>query len=52
MWAGFSGLAVAIGPVTGGLLLKHFTWSSVFWVNIPLGAIALIAGYFMIPDVP
>ena len=49
VWAGFSGLAVAIGPVTGGLLLKHFSWSSVFWVNIPLGAIALIAGYFLIP---
>ena len=49
VWAGCSGLAVAIGPVIGGILLRHFSWSSVFWVNIPLGAIALIAGYFMIP---
>jgi MFS transporter, DHA2 family, multidrug resistance protein len=49
VWAGFSGLAVAIGPVTGGLLLKHFDWSSVFWVNLPIGAVALIAGYFVIP---
>jgi MFS transporter, DHA2 family, multidrug resistance protein len=49
VWAGFAGLAVAIGPVTGGLLLRHFEWSSVFWVNLPLGALALIAGYFLVP---
>jgi EmrB/QacA subfamily drug resistance transporter len=49
VWAGFSGLAVAIGPVTGGLLLRHFDWSSVFWVNLPLAAIALLAGYLLVP---
>jgi EmrB/QacA subfamily drug resistance transporter len=49
VWAGFSGLAVAIGPVTGGLLLRHFEWSSVFWVNIPLVAIALVAGWYLVP---
>jgi EmrB/QacA subfamily drug resistance transporter len=49
VWAGFSGLAVAVGPVIGGLLLRHFEWSSVFWVNLPLGAVALIAGYFLVP---
>ena len=49
VWAGFSGLAVALGPVTGGLLLQHFEWSSVFWVNLPLGAVALVAGYFLVP---
>ena len=49
VWAGFSGLAVALGPVTGGLLLEHFSWQSVFWVNLPLGAIALVAGAFLVP---
>ncbi len=50
IWAGFSGLGVAIGPVTGGLLLEHFSWSSVFWVNLPIGAIALVAGFFFVPE--
>ena len=50
IWAGFSGLGVAIGPVTGGLLLEHFSWSSVFWVNLPIGALALVAGWFFVPE--
>jgi EmrB/QacA subfamily drug resistance transporter len=49
VWAGFSGLGVAMGPVVGGLLLKHFSWSSVFWVNIPIGLTALVAGMFFVP---
>ncbi len=49
VWAGFSGLGVAIGPVTGGLLLEHFSWHSVFWVNLPIGLLALVAGAFIVP---
>jgi EmrB/QacA subfamily drug resistance transporter len=49
LWAGFSGLGVAIGPVIGGVLLRHFSWSSVFWVNVPIGLTALIAGIYLIP---
>lgn len=49
IWAGFSGVGVALGPVTGGLLLKHFDWSSVFWVNLPIGIVALGLGAVVIP---
>jgi EmrB/QacA subfamily drug resistance transporter len=49
IWAGFSGLGVAIGPITGGFLLEHFSWSSVFWVNIPIGITALLLGAFLVP---
>ncbi|CAB4881364.1 unannotated protein [freshwater metagenome] len=48
VWAGFSGIGVALGPVTGGLLLKHFSWSSVFWVNVPIGITALVAGSLLL----
>jgi EmrB/QacA subfamily drug resistance transporter len=50
VWAGFSGLGVAIGPVVGGILLTHFSWSSVFWVNLPIGATALVLGHFFVPE--
>ncbi len=50
VWAGFSGLAIAIGPITGGLLLAHFSWSSVFWVNIPIGIAAIVLGHFFVPE--
>jgi EmrB/QacA subfamily drug resistance transporter len=50
IWSGVSGLAVAIGPVTGGLLLRHFSWSSVFYVNVPLVLIALVAGMRLLPE--
>ncbi|HQV57815.1 MAG TPA: MFS transporter, partial [Ilumatobacteraceae bacterium] len=49
IWAGFSGLGVAIGPLVRGTLLNHFSWQSVFWVNIPLCIIALTAGALLLP---
>ncbi|HEY3980983.1 MAG TPA: DHA2 family efflux MFS transporter permease subunit [Streptosporangiaceae bacterium] len=50
IWAGVSGLAVAIGPVAGGLLLRHFSWSSVFYINVPVVIIALVAGWRLLPE--
>jgi DHA2 family multidrug resistance protein-like MFS transporter len=50
IWSGVSGLAVAVGPVTGGLLLRHFSWSSVFYINVPIVIIALIAGLRLLPE--
>jgi EmrB/QacA subfamily drug resistance transporter len=50
VWAGFAGLSVAIGPVVGGVLLAHFKWSSVFWVNIPIGITAIVLGHFFVPE--
>ncbi|WP_240139605.1 MFS transporter [Streptomyces sp. MUM 178J] len=50
IWAGSVGLAIAIGPVTGGLLLEHFWWGSIFLVNVPIAIVALIAMALLVPD--
>ncbi|MEA2466755.1 MAG: hypothetical protein QOJ57_881 [Thermoleophilaceae bacterium] len=49
IWAGVSGLGVAIGPTLGGFLLQHFEWGSVFLVNLPVVAIALLGGRRFVP---
>ena len=42
LWAAVSGLAVAGGSVLGGLLLSVFPWSSIFWVNVPIGVVTVV----------
>ena len=49
IWAGVSGLGIAIGPLGGGLLLEHFWWGSVFLVNVPICAVAIVLGAFFVP---
>ena len=49
VWAATAGLGVALGPVAGGVLLDHFWWGSIFLVNVPLAAIALVAGQRLLP---
>jgi EmrB/QacA subfamily drug resistance transporter len=50
IWSAVTGLSVAIGPVTGGLLLEHFWWGSVFLVNLPLAALAVVAGRVLLSE--
>ena len=50
IWSGAVGLAIAIGPIAGGLLLAHFWWGSVFLVNVPIVALALIGMVWLVPD--
>jgi EmrB/QacA subfamily drug resistance transporter len=50
IWAGVVGLAIAIGPITGGALLSTFWWGSVFLVNVPIVAAGLLAMGLLVPD--
>src|SRR3954453_10381133 len=50
IWSAVSGLAIATGPLAGGLLLEHFWWGSVFLVNVPLGVLALVAGRVLLSE--
>ncbi|HEY3725239.1 MAG TPA: DHA2 family efflux MFS transporter permease subunit [Acidimicrobiia bacterium] len=50
LWAGVSGLGVAIGPLTGGWLLEHFWWGSIFLVNVPVIAVALVGAFLVVPN--
>ncbi|MEU3736006.1 MFS transporter [Streptomyces sp. NPDC032198] len=50
IWAGGVGLAIAIGPITGGVLLDHFWWGSVFLVNVPIVIIAIGLMIWLVPE--
>ncbi|WP_245966729.1 DHA2 family efflux MFS transporter permease subunit [Sphaerisporangium album] len=50
IWSGGVGLAVAIGPITGGILLEHFWWGSVFLVNVPVVIISSVLIALLVPE--
>jgi EmrB/QacA subfamily drug resistance transporter len=50
IWAGVSGAGIALGPVTGGLLLEHFWWGSVFLINVPIALLGAVAILIVVPE--
>src|SRR5690348_5042670 len=50
LWGAVTGLGVAVGPVTGGLLLAHFGWPSVFVALVPVALIAAALAYKLVPE--
>ena len=50
IWGAAVGMGVALGPITGGFLLEHFTWHSVFWALVPVGVIAIAMTLAFVPE--
>jgi EmrB/QacA subfamily drug resistance transporter len=50
IWAGVSALALAIGPLVGGVLTENFHWSWIFFINIPIGVAGVLAARMFIDE--
>jgi EmrB/QacA subfamily drug resistance transporter len=50
IWAGVSAMALAIGPLVGGLLTEHLNWSWIFFVNVPVGVLGIAASFILIDE--
>jgi EmrB/QacA subfamily drug resistance transporter len=50
VWAAVAGASGALGPIIGGILLAHFSWGSIFFVNVPVVGVALVGAWFLLPS--
>ncbi|MFD3678650.1 MFS transporter [Streptomyces sp. NPDC058613] len=50
IWGMVIGASTAAGPIVGGLLVEHVSWQSVFFINVPVGIVALLFGLFILVD--
>jgi EmrB/QacA subfamily drug resistance transporter len=50
IWVGVSAVALALGPITGGLLSEHAHWSWIFFINVPIGVFAIAAARIVIRE--
>lgn len=52
LWGATAGIATLIGPILGGVLTDSWGWPWIFWVNVPIGIIGLVAVYVLVPRLP
>src|SRR5512133_686343 len=50
IWAGVSAMALAIGPLLGGLITEHISWNWIFFVNVPIGVLAVVSAFVVVPE--
>ncbi len=50
VWAGVSAMALAIGPLLGGVITEHISWNWIFYVNVPIGVGGIIAALLVVPE--
>ncbi|MCI0636321.1 MAG: DHA2 family efflux MFS transporter permease subunit [Actinobacteria bacterium] len=49
IWTAIAGVGVALGPISGGWLLEHFSWGSVFLVNVPVAIVGIVGTLVLVP---
>ena len=50
IWVGVSAMALALGPITGGLLAEHADWSWIFFINVPIGLVAMVVARLVVAE--
>lgn len=50
IWGGISGLGVALGPLIGGAVVEGISWEAIFWINIPVGIVAVPLALAALPN--
>ncbi len=50
IYGGLAGLAVAMGPIVGGAVTQSIDWHWIFWINVPIGVVAVILGLRLLPE--
>jgi EmrB/QacA subfamily drug resistance transporter len=50
VYGGLAGLAVALGPVVGGIVTEGLEWHWIFWLNVPIGVVATLLGLRLLPE--
>ncbi|HEY0718696.1 MAG TPA: MFS transporter [Streptosporangiaceae bacterium] len=50
VWGAVFGISLALGPVLGGLLVSDVSWRAIFWINIPIGAAAIVLTQLFVPE--
>ncbi|MGW3204245.1 MFS transporter [Streptomyces sp. NPDC001135] len=50
MWAGVMGVSTALGPVVGGALVDSLGWRAIFWLNVPIGVLAIVLCQVFVPE--
>ncbi|SFR90512.1 drug resistance transporter, EmrB/QacA subfamily [Agromyces sp. CF514] len=50
IWGGVSGLGVAVGPLVGGAVIEGWSWQAIFWINVPIGVIAVALALLALPN--
>jgi EmrB/QacA subfamily drug resistance transporter len=49
-WSGIGGLAIALGPLVGGAIVSGIAWQWIFWVNVPIGLVAIPLAAFKLQE--